>query len=343
LNCQKNISNPIESGSGELCYQKQDINGQWQIYTNNIYGTNPDDISNNTSNDAYTPRWSPDGNFIAFRYDRTDGEGTYIYLYDINTNELINITPEFTSAESAYPILWSPDSKKLVYHYHKIGEPFYYDIMNVDGAEKQRLLEADSGSLIAFCDQGDALLFQGDQFLSKMNIISKSIETVVDLGGFTNYLLWVDDYDPVSNTILCHEDSSSWGAGICTINLNMMKIDTLVTAKEQTTLLRPVFSNDYEGIAYIERDYENDISKLILLKDGKKVMINQLTTQNLSYGFYKTKFNPNDSYLTYTVIENIPGDWVSFKSYVYVLNIANKEARLIDKGQDSHWNPLNDL
>ena len=250
----------------------------------------------------------------------------------------------FMGLLSASPKLWSPDSRKLIYRYHKIGELSYYDIMNSDGTEKQRLFETESGSIIAFCDQGNSILYTQHQILYKINIITKSIETILNLEDMSIYSTWVDDYDPISNTILCHEDSSSWGAGatflIKTIDLNTMEIDTLVLIENEIILLRPVFSNDYSKVAYIERDYLNNISRIILIEDDNKSELNRLTNENQSYGIYKIEFSPYDSYVTYTVRENIPGDWVRFKSYMYVLNIANNDARFVDKAEDSHWNSL---
>ena len=87
-------------------------------------------------------------------------------------------------------------------------------------------------------------------------------------------------------------------------------------------------------------DYLNNISRIILIEDDNKSELNRLTNENQSYGIYKIEFSPYDSYVTYTVRENIPGDWVRFKSYMYVLNIANNDARFVDKAEDSHWNSL---
>jgi len=349
LHCDKSVNtiNKESNTNYQLCYQKQDSNYHWQIFVNNISGTTPKNISNNPSDDAIGPLWSPDGRYIAFRYDRENSGGCDIYLYEVNSNKKINITSDLTVEESAYPVLWSPDSKKLIYNYHKIGEPFYYYIMNSDGTEKQKLFETEWISIIDFCDEGNSILYTENQILYKINITSRSVELILNFTDMNIYSIWVDDYEPISNTILCHEDSSSWDAGatflIKKINLNLLEMDTLVTAEKDIILLRPVFSNDYSKVAYIERDYVNDISKIILLEHGEKTELNRLTDENERYGIYKIQFSPNDSYITYTVSANIPSDWISNKSYVYVSNISTKEARLIDQAEDSHWNPLNNF
>jgi len=344
ISCERNFS-PFEPEllrDYSLVYNKQDKNCRWQIILNNIRGTNPQDISNNPYNDAYDPVWSPTGEYIAFRWDKGIG-GSDVYLYDMNGDNLINITNDLAMNESASPEMWTPDGKKLLYHYHKMGEPSYYYIMNSDGTEKQKLFETEAGSIIAFCDQGNSILYTQNQCLYKKNITTNSTELILNLKDVSVYSTWVDDYDPVSNTILCHEDSSSWDGGatflIKKINLDMMETDTLVVAENQIKLLRPVFSNDYQKVAYIALDYKNSISKLILLENNKKKVLNSVSNEK-SYWIDKIEFSPYDSYITYTVSENIPGDWVGFKRYVYVLNIATKNARLIDEGNDPHWNPL---
>ena len=54
--CKDGIINPIND-NGVLCYEKL-VNGYWEIFTNNISGTNPQNISNYPDDDEY-PQWSP--------------------------------------------------------------------------------------------------------------------------------------------------------------------------------------------------------------------------------------------------------------------------------------------
>ncbi|MBN2426066.1 MAG: PD40 domain-containing protein [Calditrichaceae bacterium] len=342
--CEDHTTNPYQNSEVELCYRKLDSNSRWQIFTNNRFGNNQKNISNNPFDDAYNPLWTPDGKYIAFRYDRENAGGCDIYLYDNTNNSKINVTSDFEIGESAYPILWSPDSEKLIYHYHKMGEPFYYYIMNSDGTEKQILFETESVYFIDFSDHGNSLLYTKDELLYRINIATKSSELILDFKENSVYPAWVDGYDPINHTVLCHEDSSSWNGGatflIKRINLTTKKSDTLVIAENGIKFLRPVFSREYSKVAYIERDYENDISKIILLDDSEKTELNRLTDENESYSFYNIEFSPNNTYITYTLSENIPGEVMRSYSYVYVLNISTKETRLIDQAEDSHWNPL---
>jgi dipeptidyl aminopeptidase/acylaminoacyl peptidase len=56
-----------------------------------------------------SPRWSPDGRYLAFLSDR-DGKKTQVYLLDRRGGDAQRITDYKTSASA---IAWSPDSKKL--------------------------------------------------------------------------------------------------------------------------------------------------------------------------------------------------------------------------------------
>lgn len=343
--CDDQISNPIEEmTSQEVCYQKSDNDSHWQIFTDNRYGTDSKNISNNPSDDAYGPIWSPDGKFIAFRYDRSGDAGSDTYLYDVNNDTTLNITSEFSSSESAAPKFWSSDSKKILYYYHKTGGNYYFGIMDYDGTNKQLLFEADDVKIIGFYDFGGSILYTKGQLLFKYNTVTLSSEQVLNFNNFGNYSIYADDYNESLNTILCHEDSSRSSTGatflIKEINLTSGEIDTLVVAENGVNLLRPVYSNDYSKIAYITRDYTNNISKILLLENGKKTELNELTDTNLSYATYGIKFSPQDNYITFTVNNSLVDETVSYEHLVYIIDISNTQTYLIKEAFDSHWNPL---
>lgn len=66
--CKDNPTTPIDhliTGDYELCYDKP-YNGNWEVFINNISGTNPQDISNYLEDDDEYPEWSPDGKYIVY-------------------------------------------------------------------------------------------------------------------------------------------------------------------------------------------------------------------------------------------------------------------------------------
>jgi len=344
IHCDKSLTGSSENNPEmQLCYQSYSGVEHWQIFTNTMVGDAPVNISNNPYYDAYDPLWSPDGRYIAYRYDL--GGSADIVLYDVEQDTARNIT-KFKGSESAYPLLWSPDGEQLVYHYHLIGEEAYYGIMQRDGFGKQKLFNTDAGHIIAFDDQGAALLWSLGQQLYRLDPTTHTDELLLDYSQYSANPTWTDDYDPQSNTVLCHEDTSTWGAGasflIKTINLNTLQIDTLVQLPQgpvRWNLLRPVFSNDGSQVAYILWDFEHDMYRLLLYNNGRTVEVDRLTFP-YSYAWYPLEFSPNDRYLSYTVMEDdTTGYYYSFTRSVYVCDIAAKQSHFVAEGCDSHWNP----
>jgi hypothetical protein len=217
--------------------------------------------------------------------------------------------------------------------------------MNSDGTEKRKLFESESVKIISFCDQGNSILYTLGQVLCKTNVTSISTDIILDFQTISSNSIYVDGYNPNSNTILCHEDSTSWNGGgtflIKKINLTTMEEETMATAEDDFRILFPVFSNDYSKVVYIERDYENNISKMTLLEDGEKTELNRLTSEDESYGYYEIEFSANDSYILYTVSHNTGGETAGFDNYTYILDISTKKSSLVSEGCDPHWNPLN--
>lgn len=65
-----------------------------------------------------TPRWSPDGKYIAFSR-RVDKVSKYdIFLVQSNGQSLINLTADSKDSEDRYPN-WSPDATKIAYYSDK--------------------------------------------------------------------------------------------------------------------------------------------------------------------------------------------------------------------------------
>ena len=59
-----------------------------------------------------SPRWSPDGKYLAFTSSRQEGRGSQVWLLDRRGGEALRLT-EVRGGVSSYS--WSPDSKRLVF------------------------------------------------------------------------------------------------------------------------------------------------------------------------------------------------------------------------------------
>ena len=100
------------------------VNGNYDIYTMNIDGSNLTNITNTQSYDMM-PSWSPDGTKIAFASDKDyNGE---IYIMDIDGSNQKNITNTSNFDESGPS--WSPDGTKIAIT--SIGEEMKIQIIEL--------------------------------------------------------------------------------------------------------------------------------------------------------------------------------------------------------------------
>jgi Tol biopolymer transport system component len=98
-------------------------NGNWDIYTMDIDGTNIQQITSDPENDL-APVWSPDGGLIAFESNR---EGNVeIFVVDANGGTAQNLTNE-PQADDHGPV-WSPDGRQLVFYSNREGN---WDIFSI--------------------------------------------------------------------------------------------------------------------------------------------------------------------------------------------------------------------
>jgi Tol biopolymer transport system component len=102
--------------------------GDWEIYTQNIDGTNLRKITNNSASDRF-PDWSPDGRQLVFHSNRN---GIYnLFLYNIESTETTQITFE---PAGAYTGNWSPDGTLILFTSDRDGDSDIYYI-NIETLE----------------------------------------------------------------------------------------------------------------------------------------------------------------------------------------------------------------
>ena len=119
-----------------------DRDGNWEIYVMDTDGGNPQNLTNDPSDDR-DPSWSPDGERIVFYSNRDghviDGWSTYeIYVMDANGGNPQNLTNDLN--DDRFPA-WSPDGKRIAFVSDRDGPAHYFDIyvMDADGDNLQRL------------------------------------------------------------------------------------------------------------------------------------------------------------------------------------------------------------
>ncbi len=112
---QGNLS-PAWSPDGTRFAFNSKANGNWDIYTMAIDGTDVRQVTTALENDL-APAWSPDGSKVAFESNRDNN--VEIYVVDIIGGVAQNITG-FSQADDHGPT-WSPDGSQLVFYSNREG------------------------------------------------------------------------------------------------------------------------------------------------------------------------------------------------------------------------------
>ncbi|MBT8186019.1 MAG: S9 family peptidase [Eudoraea sp.] len=111
----RSVSNAVISPNGKhVVYQSSVVDWEENRYDTELWlskdGEPPFQITNNKKGSSNNPKWSPDGQWIAFRSDR--GNKTQLYALRLAGGEAFQISNAEGSI-SGYN--WSPDSKQIAY------------------------------------------------------------------------------------------------------------------------------------------------------------------------------------------------------------------------------------
>ena len=115
----------------------------YEIYVMDADGGNPQNLTNNPSDDRY-PSWSPDGKRIVFVSERPGhfrgdiGITTEIYVMDADGGNQQRLSE---NRQTDWFPSWSPDGERIVYAADRKGDFENFDIyvMDVDGGNQQKL------------------------------------------------------------------------------------------------------------------------------------------------------------------------------------------------------------
>jgi TolB protein len=113
-----------------------DRSGSPQIYVMSADGTNARRLITG-GGDASSPSWSPNGLFIAFSW-RVSDTGTFdIYVIEIATGRIVQLTHDAGRNEHPY---WSPDGRHLVFESNRSGSKQVWTML-ADGTNPKQLTD----------------------------------------------------------------------------------------------------------------------------------------------------------------------------------------------------------
>ena len=123
----------VDDGTGEIWLMQAD-------------GSDPQRLTDDKLDDR-EPRWSPDGWKIVFTKTHADRDGTDLYVYDLASQSIQQLTG---SPGYEYAAVWSPDSQWIGFTYGQESQYSLYAV-RVDGSDLQPLLaDEDYGAGYSF-------------------------------------------------------------------------------------------------------------------------------------------------------------------------------------------------
>lgn len=331
--------------SYQIVYHKW-TNNNWEIYLNSLSGNTPKNISNFGYEDSDC-MWSPDGKSVAYTHMiKRDAD---IYLYNLKTNENINLTPDETY--DAQTPSFSPDGKSILFSYLKIFDPQCKYIMKSDGSGKRKLLDYDAK--IYFYEDSYNFLYrpaatfdENENYIYKTNTERTYNEKVLDLRTLAQDYATVFDFNPRENKLLIlASDAQNKPNFIITFDVASKKIDTLIKASEGRSFSTLRYSHDFTKIALYEHSDDYKTMRLCLY-DMKTKLLKYLAEIPSTEGwlnFMPPEFSSDDRYLAYVKSVYQSGQWISWKSYLYTIELSTGKIQFIDEADDPHWNPVGGL
>jgi Tol biopolymer transport system component len=319
---------PFTGGGNSLCYVAPS-NGYWNIFTMDLTGTAPHNISNAPCSNEY-PQWSPDGRYILF------SRSGLIIAYDTKNHTEYNLTSD--GGVASQTPRWLPNGKAC-FSYPYAGGPYQGTyIINPDGTDRKRILDsattADMKMMFFYQDSYNFLYVVNYSRVYKTNIDGTVNEFLVDLQQAVSPNVAIQGFNPATEELLL----TSSGA-IETYSIKPKTTNIVASADNGYTFFQITCSLDCSKIAVIEHSEQDEY--LSVLENGRKTRLVRLPTSfpSRTFSFNPMQFSPDGKYIAFSKQIWGTGAWVSFKDELYVVEIATHGELDIGEGHAPSWNP----
>ncbi len=330
--CKDGIINPIND-NGVLCYEKL-VNGYWEIFTNNISGTNPQNISNYPDDDEY-PQWSPDGRYIVYSRSQP-AEGLLIIVYDTKTQTGNDISD---GGEASLKPQWTPNGKVFFGYSHPWGKYHGTFLMNSDGSDRKKILDT-TATIYFYNDSYEFLYIINYVQVYRSNIDNTINEYLFDISQELNQQVVVQDFNPLTNELLISPAIDSSKDAVATFNVNSKSLNILLNGEQGYNIYQVKYSNDYSKIGFIE--HSNNDEYLSVLENGEKKRLVRIASSNppVFFSYTPIEFSPDGRYIAFSKEIFHSGNWVSFSTPLLIVDINTGIVHLLeDEAHGPSWNP----
>lgn len=179
---------PRQVDNGLLAAVQYDADNADIIVFSDLTDPTPINLTNNPAVDEM-PRWSPDGQWLAFVSNRSGSKDIYIMRAD--GSELRQLTD--ATAEDLYPA-WSPDGQQLVFSSNRDGD-FDLFLITVDSAEiAVKLTNNDAFDSFPHWSRDNRLVFasnrDGNFEIYKMDSDGQNLQRMTETSADEFYPAW---------------------------------------------------------------------------------------------------------------------------------------------------------
>jgi Tol biopolymer transport system component len=248
MGCEDGITGLGTSNDNVVSYEKS-YNGHWEIYTNNIAGSNPQDISNYSGDDEYA-EWSPNGNYILYSR-RLPGDNIVVMVFNTKAQMNIQLTPD--SGLAGLTPQWSPNGKISFLYRTSHWDTAETYLMSPDGSNKKKILSVPAA--IYFYQDSYTFLYVDGTKIFKTNIDRTFDEFIVELQPAPGQFFTIRDFDSMTGEFLAKTNVVQGSTNaIATYSAEGKQLKVILTDHDGYTLSLERYSKDFSKIAFVETD-----------------------------------------------------------------------------------------
>lgn len=333
--CKDNSITPIDhliTGNYELCYQKF-INNHWEIFINNITGTNPQNISNYYDDDEY-PQWSPDGRYIVYSRSQPVG-GLLIIVYDTKTQTSKDISDGGGADLQPH---WTPNSK-VFFGYSSSSKYQGTYLMNPDGSDRKKILDT-TATIYFYNDSYNFLYVLEHTKVYKTNIDNTVNEFLFDIGQTMSQQIVIQGFSPITEELLISPTDTEGMQTIATYSIITRSVHILLTAEQGYTFFQMKYSMDFSKIVFIEHSSNDEYLSVFENGNNRRLVRIPASSPVVYFSYEPMEFSPDGKYIAFSEQIFHSGQWISFSTPLLIVNVSDGIVhRLEDEAHYPSWNP----